>query len=214
MNTPRILTVLVVPAHLFLSACASNPPAPVSELTAPASTPQASSPRYNKPLRASSAAPRDVVVTALANPDSSLSAPTAKTSDLQEGQLEASTDWPGTTQLNPAVVSLLNRANAYQRNGEYARSAESIERALTIEPNNAWLWHRLATARFQQGKPGQAAALAAKSNTLIGQDRNPRQRELMATNWQLIASVHKQRGENVAAKAAARRARLIRAGAG
>jgi len=105
---------------------------------------------------------------------------------------------------NPAVVSLLNTASAQSRAGDHARAAATLERAIAIEPNNAWLWHRLAGARLAEGRLDQAASLAAKSNSLATADRS-----LQADNWRLIAEVRRRQGDTVAAAAAeAQAARL------
>ncbi len=98
---------------------------------------------------------------------------------------------------NPAVVSLLNTASAQSRAGDHARAAATLERAIAIEPNNAWLWHRLAGTRLAQGRLEQAASLAAKSNSLATTDRS-----LQADNWKLIAEVRRRQGDTVAAAAA------------
>lgn len=107
---------------------------------------------------------------------------------------------------NPAVVALLNDANRASGAGKHAHAAASLERALSIEPQSAWLWHRLALIRLAQEDLGQAAALAAKSNSLAGQDRR-----LRSDNWRLIAEVHRRRGEYTAAKSASEKASQLAA---
>jgi hypothetical protein len=105
---------------------------------------------------------------------------------------------------NPAVVSLLNTASAQSRAGDHARAAATLERAIAIEPNNAWLWHRLAGTRLAEGRLDQATSLAAKSNFLATADRT-----LQADNWKLIAQARRRQGDTVAAAAAeAQAARL------
>lgn len=105
---------------------------------------------------------------------------------------------------NPAVVSLLNTASAQSRAGDHARAAATLERAIAIEPNNAWLWHRLAGTRLAEGRLEQAASLAAKSNSLATADRS-----LQADNWKLIAQVRRRQGDTGGAAAAeAQAARL------
>ena len=49
---------------------------------------------------------------------------------------------------NPAVVALLNRANAAGRGAgnSIPAAASSLERAIKIDPGNPWLWHRLAAS--------------------------------------------------------------------
>ena len=110
----------------------------------------------------------------------------------------------GSASVNPAVVSLLNTASAQSRAGDYPRAAATLERAIAIEPNNAWLWHRLADTRIREGRLQQAAELAAKSNALASADRS-----LQAQNWKLIAEVRRRQGDsNGAAAAASQAARL------
>jgi Tfp pilus assembly protein PilF len=99
---------------------------------------------------------------------------------------------------------LLNTASAQSRAGDYPRAAATLERAIAIEPNNAWLWHRLADTRIREGRLQQAAELAAKSNALASADRS-----LQAQNWKLIAEVRRRQGDsNGAAAAASQAARL------
>lgn len=102
---------------------------------------------------------------------------------------------------NPAVVALLNDANLATQNGRDDRAAASLERALSIEPRNAWLWHRLASTRLKQGELDQAAALAAKSNSFASPDR-----KLQAANWRIIADVHRRLGNFDAASSAEQQA--------
>ena len=98
---------------------------------------------------------------------------------------------------NPAVVSLLNTASAQSRAGDHGRAAATLERAIAIEPDNAWLWYRLADTRLAQGRLDQAASLAAKSSSLAATDRG-----LQADNWRLIAEVRRRQGNSGAAAAA------------
>jgi tetratricopeptide (TPR) repeat protein len=106
--------------------------------------------------------------------------------------------------VNPAVVSLLNAASAQSRAGDHARAAATLERAIAIEPDNAWLWHRLAATRLGEGRLEQAAGLAAKSSSLPSADRS-----LQADNWKLIAEVRRRQGDAGAAAAAEAQAREL-----
>jgi predicted Zn-dependent protease len=106
---------------------------------------------------------------------------------------------------NAAVVALLDTADQRVRAGNLDSAAAILERALRLEPHNALLWHRLATLRLQQGQFAQAASLAAKSNTLAGNNR-----QLQASNWDTIAQAKEQLGDTVAARSAREKARALR----
>jgi predicted Zn-dependent protease len=106
---------------------------------------------------------------------------------------------------NAAVVALLDTADQRARAGNLDNAAAVLERALRLEPQNPLLWHRLATVRLQQGEFTQAASLAAKSNTLAGNNR-----QLQASNWDTIAQAKEQLGDATAARAAREKARALR----
>ena len=107
-------------------------------------------------------------------------------------------------QSNPAVASLLTTADTQSQAGEHARAAATLERAIAIEPDNAWLWHHLAAARLREGRLDQAASLAAKSNSLTASDR-----VLQINNWKLIAAVRRHQGDAAGAAAAESRAAAL-----
>ncbi len=69
-----------------------------------------------------------------------------------------------------AVRELLQRARIQAEGGEAERAAATLERALRIEPANAWLWHRLAVLRLQQGFRKLASELASRSSALARGD--------------------------------------------
>jgi hypothetical protein len=96
---------------------------------------------------------------------------------------------PSRVSSQPAVVSLVARADDQMQAGDLGAAAASLERALRIDARNARLWSRLAAVRLEQGDFWQAAGLAAKSNSLAGD--NP---VLQAYNWRLIARA--RRGED------------------
>ena len=94
---------------------------------------------------------------------------------------------PVTTGGGSAVVALLDTADRQRGSGDYHHAAVTLERALRIEPRNAFLWHRLAVVRLEQGQPRMALDLARKSNTLAGGDE-----ALKRSNRQLIAKASRQ----------------------
>ncbi len=93
-------------------------------------------------------------------------------------------------QPSAAVVALLEEADQQMDEGQVARAAASLERALRIEPENPVLWQRLAAIRLEQERPAQAETLARKSNTLAGDNK-----ALQSFNWRLIAEARLQQGD-------------------
>ena len=69
-----------------------------------------------------------------------------------------------------AVKTLLQQAELQRSSGDLTGAAATLERALRIEPENAYVWNRLAHVRFKQGQAGLAGELAAKSNAFAGSD--------------------------------------------
>ena len=92
--------------------------------------------------------------------------------------------------MPPAVSSLAGRAEQQRQTGDYAGAAATLERALRIQPQEAYLWNRLARVRLEQGLGSQAGNLAARSNALAGD-----QAKLKKNNWDLIATVRRQSGD-------------------
>jgi Tfp pilus assembly protein PilF len=86
--------------------------------------------------------------------------------------------------------------------GDYVGAAATLERALRIEPGEAYLWNRLARVRMEQGQYAQAGNLAARSNALAG-DRP----QLKQSNWSIIAAARRVGGDVAGAVEAEQRAR-------
>lgn len=104
-----------------------------------------------------------------------------------------------------AVTALLAEADRQDRAGQLPAAVASVERALRIEPRNAYLWNRLAELRLQQGNYGLAVELAAKSKALAAGDL-----PLQRSNWELIARAKRAMGDTAGAATAERKARLLR----
>jgi len=92
--------------------------------------------------------------------------------------------------MPPAVNSLASRAEQQRQTGDYAGAAATLERALRIQPQEAYLWNRLARVRLEQGLGPQAGNLAARSNALAADQAN-----LQQNNWDVIATVRRQSGD-------------------
>jgi len=102
------------------------------------------------------------------------------------------------------TATLVALADQAQGRGDYGQAAASLERALRIEPRNAYLWNRLARLRFAQGQYGEAGDLAAKSNALAGSDR-----ALKRDNWKMVAEARRAAGDIPGARAAEQQVKLL-----
>lgn len=112
-------------------------------------------------------------------------APVPKASPSKTPSKKAS----GNYKDNAAVSDLIKEADAYASKARYDKTAEVIERALRIEPNNALLWQKLAVTRIQHGKWQEGINLAEKSNSLAGNDVG-----LKNKNWEIIGLGHEALG--------------------
>ena len=181
---------LLLASVLVLGACASAGSAPESGHGAAATRPAGSS-GIHVATAGSEAVGSEWPATARPLGDGS-SAPARELPGSESTPMQLSQ-----AQSNPAVASLLNTANTQSRAGDHGHAAATLERAISIEPNNAWLWHHLAAARLREGRLDQAASLAAKSNSLAGTDSG-----LQVNNWKLIAAVRRHQGDGTGAAAA------------
>ncbi len=101
----------------------------------------------------------------------------------------------GQNNTSPVVQRLLTEAEQQRAAGAPEAAANSLERALRIEPQNAMLWSRLADVRYAQDDYQQAVQLAAKSNTLAASDQ-----QLRRQNWYLMANAYLAMGSQQAAQ--------------
>ena len=93
-------------------------------------------------------------------------------------------------QQEPVIIALLKDADTFSGQGQSAKAAATIERALRIEPRNAVLWYRLSVVRFQQQQWQQTIAMARKSIALAGNNSS-----LKSDNWGLIAKAYDKLGD-------------------
>lgn len=141
------LTALVLAG---LAGCVSAPP-PRPEPPAPEPPPVRPAPPT--PVPPAQPLPRPVPPPAVIRPGPPPSAPPA-----------AATPAP----QPPATDSLLALADRQAAAGDVAQAAAQLERALRIRPQDPLLWHKLAWLRLKNGEFEQAAALAARSDSLAG----------------------------------------------
>lgn len=93
-------------------------------------------------------------------------------------------------QMSAVAQKLLASSESQSSLGEWDSAANSLERALRLEPRNALLWSKLAGVRYQQQDWQQAVQLAAKSNTLSGQNV-----DLRRQNWNMMANAYDAIGD-------------------
>jgi predicted Zn-dependent protease len=103
--------------------------------------------------------------------------------------------------MPPAVSALAQRAEQQRQAGDAGGAAATLERALRIKPQEAYLWNRLARVRLEQGMSDSAAKLATRSNALTGD-----QPALKTNNWEIIATARRQAGDIEGAVEAERKA--------
>ena len=93
---------------------------------------------------------------------------------------------------NKAVIALLDMAHTDNEAGRRDAADASLERALRIEPRNAWLWLELAQLRLAEGQYAQAITLARKSISFAGHDQR-----LLALDWQVIGNARVAQGDSM-----------------
>ena len=103
--------------------------------------------------------------------------------------------------LPPAINALSQQAEQQRLNGDHAGAAATLERALRLQPQEAYLWNRLARVRLEQGMTAQANTLAVRSNSFAGH-----QADLKRNNWLMIATARRQSGDLQGADEAERKA--------
>lgn len=91
-----------------------------------------------------------------------------------------------TLQIGPGAGAMLQKAEEYTRAGRFDLAITTLERALRMEPRNAWIWNRLAAAHLEARNRQQAAHLATKSNALVSEEH-----PLRVLNNQIIVRARK-----------------------
>ncbi len=104
-------------------------------------------------------------------------------------------------QLGPAAQALVVSARAQQQSGNFALAAETLDRALSIEPRNPLVWLALGRESLAAGNPAQAYGMARKALYLASGDPSAQ-----ASAWGLIAATLRAEGRNEEALAAEQKA--------
>lgn len=156
---------------LLLAGCASVPTQPPAKAAMPEAAPQIAQPQGPMPQEAIPLPSGEAIVIE----------PVPKS------------DMSG----NKAIIALLDRAQIDNQAGNREAAGSSLERALCIEPRNAWLWLELAQLRLAQGQYAQAITLARKSISFAGHDHR-----LLALDWQAIGNARVALGDSAGAEQA------------
>ncbi len=97
---------------------------------------------------------------------------------------------PPAPDLPAAAASLASQAEKQRERGDYVAAAATLERAIRIQPREAYLWNRLARVRLDQKNYTQANSLAQKSNAL-----SKDQVQIKEDNWGMIAATRRATGD-------------------
>lgn len=133
-----------------LAGCVSAPP---PRPAPPAPEPPPVRPAPPAPVPPAQPLPRPVPPPAVIRPGPPPSAPPAAAAPAPQP---------------PATDSLVALADRQAAAGDVAQAAAQLERALRIRPQDPVLWQKLAWLRLRNGDFDQAAALAARSDSLAG----------------------------------------------
>lgn len=104
---------------------------------------------------------------------------------------------PPAPALPAAAASLAAQAEKQRERGDYVAAAATLERAIRIQPREAYLWNRLARVRLDQNNYTQANSLAQKSNAL-----SKDQDQIKQDNWGMIAATRRAAGDAKGAEVA------------
>lgn len=103
--------------------------------------------------------------------------------------------------LGAAAASLVGAAHAQEQSRNYGVAAETLERALSIEPHNPLVWIELGRENILAGNAPQAFGMGRKALYLASGDPHAQARA-----WELIAASLRAQGRNDEAYAAEEKA--------
>ncbi len=181
MRIPMRLRQLASLLPLLLVACVAVPPAnqPAPGVVLPAP---------ETPVTGGEMQPGGAIVPGL---------PTGEPVPLPDTRPPLNPNLPKSIEASGAaapVISLVKAARAALKAGRTDQAGASLERALRIEPRNAWVWQALSQLHVLT-QQGEQAESEAKKSISLGK-RNP---YLDVENWRLIAEARKLRGDKAGA---------------
>lgn len=185
----RLRRVALSGLLLIVAGCVSQPTAPAPRTTGQVIVPPPAAPSSSKP------APSVVQPPLLPEPE--IKPPVV-------------VDYPKTLAAAGAgapVLSLARQAQQSRAAGQHEAALGQLQRALRIEPKNAFLWHEIASTHLTLKHPSQAESSAQKSTSLARGNL-----WLEAENWRLIASARRLLLDTTGAEAATARAETLSSG--
>ena len=85
---------------------------------------------------------------------------------------QSSADSEAAAQSTPQAVSQLqNQALAAINEDQYSLATDYLQRAIKIQPRNAWSWHYLADIHWRQGQHERCIAMIERSEGYAGADK-------------------------------------------
>ena len=111
---------------------------------------------------------------------------------------------PKQFKLNPATNALVQQAHTQAHAGAFVPAANTIERALRIEPENPLLWIELGHIRLSENNPGQANSMGHKALALATGDA-----QAQASAWRLVAESLRGLNRNDEAAEATKKANAL-----
>jgi tetratricopeptide (TPR) repeat protein len=93
--------------------------------------------------------------------------------------------------LGAAASALVNDAHTQEQSHNFGLAAETLERALSIEPRNPLVWIELGRENILAGNPSQAYGMGRKAVYLATGDSHAQ-----ASAWELIAASLRAQGRN------------------
>jgi tetratricopeptide (TPR) repeat protein len=122
-------------------------------------------------------------------------APAGQTAPFQAAPAPASPEQQAPQQqaftLGAAAGALVGDAHAQEQSRNFGLAAETLERALSIEPHNPLVWIELGRENILAGNPAQAYGMGRKALYLASGD--PR---AQSAAWRLIAASLRAQGRN------------------
>lgn len=190
------------PPEPSVEVYAYRPPAGAPDAQAQPASPPGAGPVAGPVIQGPPAAPADAWTLRSETPQTPAATPSAPAAQTRPPETVAyAPPAPAVAStLPPAADTLARHAEQQRQGGDFVGAAATLERALRIAPQEAYLWNRLARVRLEQGLPAQAQNFASRSNSLSAEAA------VKQDNWRVIAAARRASGDAAGAAEAERKA--------